>query len=83
LHLQKLLRLFLLNVMFYRYHWLLGAVIASQWLYLGIFEMAFVCSELQLINNVQTCVSWVEQVTLLEQLAITKAQMVMLGTPIV
>ncbi|PJF05135.1 hypothetical protein [Acinetobacter seifertii] len=45
--------------------------------------MAYVCSELQLINNVQTCVSWVEQVTLLEQLAITKAQMVMLGTPIV
>jgi hypothetical protein len=50
---------------------------------LGIFEMAYVCSELQLINNVQICVSWVDQVTLLEQLAITKAQMVMLGTPIV
>lgn len=43
--------------------------------------MAYVCETLD--QATQTCVHWVEQVTLLEQLAITKQQMVMLGTPII
>ena len=47
--------------------------------------MSYVCSQLSLpdASGLQTCVSWIEQVSLLDQLAITKAQMVMLGTPII
>ena len=44
-------------------------------------EVTFVCEILDTSTN--TCVSWVEQITLLDQLAITKAQMIMLGTPII
>lgn len=44
-------------------------------------QVTFVCDVLDTATN--TCVSWVEQITLLDQLAITKAQMVMLGTPII
>lgn len=43
--------------------------------------MAFVCEIVD--SATQQCSHWVEQVTLLEQLAITKTQMVMLGTPII
>jgi hypothetical protein len=44
-------------------------------------QVTFVCERLHTVTN--TCASWVEQITLLDQLAITKAQMVMLGTPII
>lgn len=44
-------------------------------------QVTFVCEILDTTTN--TCVSWVEQITLLDQLAITKAQMIMLGTPII
>lgn len=44
-------------------------------------QVTFVCDVLDTATN--TCVSWVEQITLLDQLAITKSQMVMLGTPII
>ena len=44
-------------------------------------QVTFVCEILDIATN--TCVSWVEQITLLDQLAITKAQMIMLGTPII
>jgi hypothetical protein len=44
-------------------------------------QVTFVCDVLDTATN--TCVSWVEQITLLDQLAITKAQMIMLGTPII
>lgn len=43
--------------------------------------MTYVCEIVD--TATQACVSWVEQVSLLEQLAITKQQMVMLGTPII
>lgn len=43
--------------------------------------MAFVC---EIVNTAtQQCSLWVEQVTLLEQLAITKSEMAMIGTPII
>lgn len=45
--------------------------------------MAYVCETLQQVDGVQTCVSWVAQTSMLEQLAITKSQMVMLSTPII
>lgn len=44
-------------------------------------QVLFVCEILDTATN--TCVSWVEQVSMLDQLAITKAQMVMLGSPII
>ena len=44
-------------------------------------QVNFVCEILDTATN--TCVSWVEQLSLLDQLAITKAQMVMLGSPII
>ena len=44
-------------------------------------QVTFVCDVLDTATN--TCVSWVEQITLLDQLAITKAQMVMFGSPII
>lgn len=44
-------------------------------------QVTFVCDVLDTATN--TCVSWVEQISLLDQMAITKAQMVMLGTPII
>ena len=43
--------------------------------------MAYVCEIVD--TATQACVSWVEQVSFLDQLAITKQQMVMLGTPII
>ncbi|WP_151781710.1 hypothetical protein [Acinetobacter bereziniae] len=43
--------------------------------------MSYVCQFVDQVTN--TCTQWVEQVTLLEQLAITKQQMAMLGTPII
>lgn len=43
--------------------------------------MAYVCEIVD--TATQACASWVEQVFLLDQLAITKQQMVMLGTPII
>lgn len=43
--------------------------------------MTYVCEIVD--TSTQACVSWVEQVSLLDQLAITKAQMVMLSTPII
>lgn len=43
--------------------------------------MSYVCQFVDQATN--TCTQWVEQVTLLEQLAITKQQMAMLGTPII
>gem|GEM_PF-1818743 len=36
-----------------------------------------------ILDAAQACVQWVEQVTLLEQLAITKTQMAQLGAPII
>ena len=47
--------------------------------------MAYVCNQLTSpdASGFQTCVSWIEQVSLFDQLAITKAQMIMLGTPII
>lgn len=44
-------------------------------------QVTFVCDVLDTATN--TCVSWVEQISLLDQMAITKAQMVMLGSPII
>jgi hypothetical protein len=44
-------------------------------------QVTFVCERLHTATNI--CASWVEQVSLLDQLAITKAQMIMLGTPII
>lgn len=44
-------------------------------------QVTFVCDVLDIATN--TCVSWVEQISLLDQMAITKAQMVMLCTPII
>lgn len=43
--------------------------------------MAYVCEIVD--SATQACAQWVEQLTLLEQLSITKAQMVLLGTPII
>lgn len=43
--------------------------------------MSYVC---EIVNTAtQACDLWVEHVSTLEQLAITKQQMVMLGTPII
>lgn len=42
--------------------------------------MAYVC---QTLDSSNVCSSWVEQVSLLDQLAITQSQMVMIGTPII
>lgn len=42
--------------------------------------MAYVC---EVLDAAQACVEWVEQVTLLEQLAITKTQMAQLVAPII
>ena len=36
--------------------------------------MAYVCEQLQTIDGVQTCVLWVEQVTLNDMFGITTAQ---------
>lgn len=36
--------------------------------------MAYVCEQLQIIDGVQTCVLWVEQVTLNDMFGITTAQ---------
>lgn len=44
-------------------------------------RVTFVCEILDTATN--TCVEWVEQVSLLDQLAITKQQMAMIGTPII
>lgn len=43
--------------------------------------MAKVCEIVNELTN--QCDLWIDQVSLLDQLAITKAQMVMLGTPII
>lgn len=40
--------------------------------------MAYVCQTLQLINDVQTCVEWIE-FSYLTSLAITKTQMIQIG----
>jgi len=44
-------------------------------------RVTFVCEILDTATN--TCVHWVEQASLLDQLAITKQQMAMIGTPII
>lgn len=41
--------------------------------------MAYVCESLQIIEGVQTCVSWVEQVTLNDMFGITTAQAAQIG----
>lgn len=41
--------------------------------------MAYVCSQLQNIDGVQTCVLWVEQVSLSDMFAITAAQAAQIG----
>lgn len=41
--------------------------------------MTYVCKELQQIDNVQTCVLWVEQVTLNDLFGITAAQASQIG----
>lgn len=43
--------------------------------------MAKVCEIVNELTN--QCDLWIDQVSFLDQLAITKAQMVMLGTPII
>jgi hypothetical protein len=44
--------------------------------------MAYVCSELLNQNNVQTCVQWVEYNSVLDQIAITQSDALVLMTPI-
>ena len=41
--------------------------------------MAYVCKELQVIEGVQTCVLWVEQVALNDMFGITTAQAAQIG----
>jgi hypothetical protein len=41
--------------------------------------MAYVCKELQVIDGLQTCVLWVEQVTLNDMFGITVAQAAQIG----
>lgn len=41
--------------------------------------MAYVCEQLQTIDGVQTCVLWVEQVTLNDMFGITTAQAAQIG----
>ncbi|MHA3890872.1 hypothetical protein [Acinetobacter sp. GXMZU3951] len=41
--------------------------------------MAYVCSQLQNIDGVQTCVLWVEQVAFTDMFAITAAQAAQIG----
>lgn len=41
--------------------------------------MAYVCKELQVIEGVQTCVLWAEQVTLNDMFGITTAQAATIG----
>lgn len=41
--------------------------------------MAYVCKELQLLDNVQTCALWVEQVTLNDMYGITPANAFTIG----
>ena len=41
--------------------------------------MAYVCEQLQIIDGVQTCVLWVEQVTLNDMFGITAAQAATIG----
>lgn len=41
--------------------------------------MAYVCKELQVIEGVQTCVLWAEQVTLNDMFGITTAQAAQIG----
>lgn len=41
--------------------------------------MAYVCEQLQIQNSVQTCVLWVEQVTLNDMFGITTAQAFSIG----
>ena len=41
--------------------------------------MAYVCEQLQLTDGVQTCVLWVEQVTLNDMFGITTAQAATIG----
>lgn len=41
--------------------------------------MAYVCEQLQIFDGVQTCVLWVEQVTLNDMFGITTAQAATIG----
>ena len=41
--------------------------------------MAYVCEQLQIIEGVQTCVLWVEQVTFSDMFGITTAQAFSIG----
>lgn len=41
--------------------------------------MAYVCKELQVIEGVQTCVLWAEQITLNDMFGITTAQAAQIG----
>ena len=41
--------------------------------------MAYVCKELQVIDGLQTCVLWAEQVTLNDMFGITTAQAAQIG----
>ena len=41
--------------------------------------MAYVCEQLQIIDEVQTCVLWVEQVALNDMFGITTAQAAQIG----
>lgn len=41
--------------------------------------MAYVCEQLQIIEGVQTCVLWVEQVTFTDFFAITSSQAFSIG----
>jgi hypothetical protein len=45
--------------------------------------MAFVCESFEVINGLQTCAHWIEQNFLLDELRITKSQMLMFLAPIV
>lgn len=41
--------------------------------------MAYVCEQLQIIEGVQTCVLWAEQITLNDMFGITTAQAAQIG----
>ena len=41
--------------------------------------MAYVCEQLQIIEGVQSCVLWVQQVTFTDMFAITKEQAFKIG----
>lgn len=45
--------------------------------------MSYVCKELAIVNDIQTCVNWIEHQSIIDVLSITKDQMYTLGSAIV